>query len=107
LGNTHPGDGLRYYGRGFIQITGRYNYTEASKDLGIDLVTHPELVEKNKDIAAKVSVWFWKNRVRPHVKNFNDTAAVTYYINKALHGLKDRTQYFKDYKIAMNATTNA
>ncbi|HEY0048051.1 MAG TPA: hypothetical protein VGB68_02115 [Pyrinomonadaceae bacterium] len=43
LGNTEPGDGLRFKGRGFVQITGRLNYTKFSKILGIDLVDNPKL----------------------------------------------------------------
>jgi predicted chitinase len=43
LGNTQPGDGLRFKGRGFVQITGRNNYTNFSKILGVDLVNKPEL----------------------------------------------------------------
>ncbi|HEX8735125.1 MAG TPA: hypothetical protein VF721_07390 [Pyrinomonadaceae bacterium] len=43
LGNTEPGDGLRFKGRGFVQITGRKNYTNFSKILGVDLVNKPEL----------------------------------------------------------------
>ncbi|WP_258045773.1 glycoside hydrolase family 19 protein [Mycobacterium kansasii] len=43
LGHTQAGDGPRYKGRGAIQVTGRYNYTKMSKDLGVDFVDHPEL----------------------------------------------------------------
>ncbi len=43
LGNTQPGDGLRFKGRGFVQLTGRRNYTLYSQRLGVDLVGHPEL----------------------------------------------------------------
>jgi predicted chitinase len=43
LGNDQPGDGLRFKGRGFVQITGRTNYTNFSKILGVDLVNKPEL----------------------------------------------------------------
>lgn len=45
IGNTQPGDGYKYRGRGYIQITGRVNYTTFSKKLGIDLVNKPELAE--------------------------------------------------------------
>lgn len=101
LGNTRPGDGERYHGRGFIQITGRDNYRMAGTAIGLDLVNHPELAAK-PDIAAKIAVWYWKTRVKPNVNNFNDTSAVTKFINPALRGLADRVQYFKDYKLVMN-----
>jgi predicted chitinase len=55
LGNTHSGDGVRYKGRGYVQITGRNNYTNWSKKLGIDLVGNPELAER-PEIAAQILV---------------------------------------------------
>ncbi len=55
LGNTQPGDGPRYKGRGFVQITGRRNYTDWSKRLGIDLVGNPGLAS-NWETAAKILV---------------------------------------------------
>lgn len=55
LGNNQSGDGVRYKGRGFVQITGRNNYTNWSKKLGIDLVGNPEEAEK-PEIAARILV---------------------------------------------------
>lgn len=99
LGNVKPGDGVRYKGRGFIQITGRANYTAAAKDLGIDLVNHPELAEK-PDVAAKVSLWYWKTRVRPKISNFANTKAVTKKVNGGVNGLQDRTTLTKSFQAA-------
>lgn len=58
LGNNKIGDGYRYRGRGFNQITGKNNYIQASKDTGIDLLFHPELLN-NKDIAAKALIGYY------------------------------------------------
>lgn len=99
LGNVRPGDGEKYKGRGFIQITGRYNYTLAAKALGIDLVNHPELAEK-PDVAAKVTWWYWQNRVRPNVGNFNDVKQVTKTINPGLKGLAKRKAATRNFKMA-------
>lgn len=55
LGNNQSGDGVRYKGRGFVQITGRNNYTNWSKKLGIDLVGNPEQAER-PEIAARILV---------------------------------------------------
>lgn len=55
LGNTQPGDGVRFKGRGFVQITGRRNYTDWSGRLGVDLVARPERAEE-RDIAARILV---------------------------------------------------
>lgn len=55
LGNTQPGDGRRYKGRGYVQITGRGNYTDWSRRLGMDLVGNPDLA-KDPRIAARILV---------------------------------------------------
>lgn len=100
LGNTKPGDGARYKGRGFLQITGRYNYRIAGKALGLPLEEHPELLTR-PDIAAKASLWYWKTRVQPKVSNFRNTQAVTYTINPGLAGLSDRKNKFSHYSKVM------
>jgi putative chitinase len=96
LGNTKIGDGARYKGRGYIQLTGRYNYTKASKALGIDLVNKPELAQ-HPDTAAEIALLFWKNRVRPNVDDFQNTTQVTKKINSGLRGLEDRHENYQDY----------
>jgi len=60
LGNTQPGDGKRFKGRGLIQITGRYNYEKASKALGFDLISNPELLSQ-PELAVKSACWWWNN----------------------------------------------
>jgi len=100
LGNTKVGDGARYKGRGYIQLTGRYNYKKAGEALGLPLEERPELVEK-PEIAAKVAIWFWQNRVQPKVDNFYDTRASTKPINPGLKGLEDRKEKFVNFKTAM------
>lgn len=97
LGNVKPGDGERYKGRGFIQLTGRDNYKRAGEALGLPLEQHPELLER-QDVAAKAAVWYWNNRVAPKVSNFNDVKAATKKINPGMKGLKSRQEKFKQYK---------
>lgn len=96
LGNTHPGDGLKYFGRGFIHLTGRYNYKMAGDAIGVDLEKHPELAAK-PNVAAKAAVWFWKNHVQPGIRNFSDTVKVTSKVNPGMAGLSDRKEYFNNY----------
>lgn len=99
LGNTKAGDGARYHGRGFIQLTGRENYRKAGEALGLPLEKHPELVER-PDIAAKVAVWYWQSRVQPKVTDYSDTHEVTKPINSGLKGLEDRHDKFRFYQVA-------
>jgi predicted chitinase len=100
LGNVKKGDGVRYKGRGYIQLTGRYNYKIAGQALGLPLEAKPELVEK-PEIAAKVAIWFWELRVQPRVDDFGNTPAATKPINPGLKGLEDRKEKFQDFKLVM------
>jgi predicted chitinase len=99
LGNVKAGDGERYKGRGYIQITGRYNYRRAGEALSLPLEQKPELAE-DLEVAAKIAVWYWKRRVQPRVSDFTDVEAVTKPINPALRGLADRENKFQSYKVA-------
>ena len=56
LGNTEPGDGVKFCGRGYVQLTGRTNYTKAGAKLGVDLIGNPDLAMR-ADLAAKVLFW--------------------------------------------------
>jgi putative chitinase len=96
LGNVKKGDGYTYRGRGFLQLTGRYNYRVAGKALGLPLEENPDLAS-NPKIASKIAVWFWKNRVQPHVDDFSDIKTVTYKINPSLKNIPAREQRFEDY----------
>ena len=104
LGNKYAGDGTAFRGRGFIQLTGRQNYTQASYDLFGDdrLVRKPDLAA-NPNIAAQIAVWYWNGRVKPYVRDFNDTAAVTKKINGGLNGLQDRDNNFRNYMAALGS----
>jgi predicted chitinase len=99
LGNTQAGDGQRYKGRGYIQLTGRYNYRRAGQSLGLNLEAQPELVER-PEIAAAVTIWYWQTRVQRRVRDFSDVTAVTKPINPGLRGLDDRQRRFKIYQAA-------
>ena len=96
LGNDKPGDGARYHGRGFIQLTGKDNYQRVGRELGLPLEQNPQLAER-PDVAAKVALWYWQNRVKPKVSNFKDTKEVTAPINSSLRGLDDRHQKYLAY----------
>lgn len=76
LGNTESGDGSKYRGRGFLQLTGKYNYDKIGKILNLDLVNNPSMVSKYPAVAAATAIAYWKWRVAPTVKNFNTKGAV-------------------------------
>lgn len=100
LGNTEPGDGARFKGRGFIQLTGRNNYTEAGQDLGLDLVNDPELVERDLEVAARVSGWFWQKNNLNRFADSDNFIGLTRAINGGTNGLPDRQAYYARAKVA-------
>ena len=101
LGNDYRGDGARYKGRGFLQVTGRYNYRVIGQDIGVDLEKNPEILEKDKEIAARASLAYWKRFSKPKIKNFKDVKGVTGTINPGLKHLEKRKERHKEYKVAM------
>jgi len=100
LGNKQVGDGAKYKGRGYIQLTGRDNYKKAGAALGLPLEAKPELVEK-PEVAAEVAVWYWQNRVAPKVDSFKDNKAVTKTINPGMKHLDQRADKLKSFQVAM------
>lgn len=101
LGNTEKGDGYKYRGRGFIQLTGRNNYRRAGKALGLPLEEKPDLVS-TPDIAAQVAVWYWKNDVAPNITNWDDTKSITRIVNGGYNGYHDRLARYAAFKQDMN-----
>lgn len=90
LGNTEPGDGRRFKGRGYIQLTGRENYRLAGVYFGMDFLSNPELVAQ-PEWAAKVSAWFFT--VFRKIDGLDITRA-TKRINGGLNGIKQRTEFY-------------
>jgi hypothetical protein len=64
LGNSQPGDGIRFAGRSFIQITGRSNYTTYGRKLGLDLVSNPDGALDPTVAARILAVYFTDHRIR-------------------------------------------
>lgn len=96
-GDEQSGDGYRYRGRGFIQITGKNNYTQLSKDTGIDFVSFPEklISEANSMVSA---LWYWSKINGNKLADKDDVKAITKAINGAYIGLEHRTQLLNKYK---------
>ena len=103
-GDFQSGDGFKYRGRGYIQLTGRSNYKQIGEDIGVDLENNPELME-NPVVAAKASAAWWKRNVRGKVpkNDYSNTYAVSGLVNrgsasKKANGLEDRKKAYQSYK---------
>lgn len=94
LGNTMRGDGVRFKGRGLIQITGRANYKACGAALGLDLILYPELLEQPM-YACRSAGWFWKARGLNELADAGDQVKITRRINGGTNGLAERLAYFE------------
>ena len=94
LGNTRPGDGSRFRGRGLIQITGRANYRKAAEALGIDCEMRPELLALPEH-AASSAAWYWATHGLNVLADVRDIAGMTKKINGGLNGLADRQALYR------------
>lgn len=117
LGNTQPGDGIRFKGRGLIQITGRANYKAVGDALGVDLIKNPTMLggkNVNKCTpdqltnAAMSAGWFWNSRKLNDMAdkinigkpidtgtNLDNFVLITKKINGGINGLHDRLNRYK------------
>ena len=93
LGNTQPGDGSKYRGRGLIQITGRSNYKACGEALGLDLINHRELLEKPQH-ACMSAAWFWATKGLCTLADEGKFETITRRINGGLNGLADRQMLY-------------
>lgn len=106
LGNTQQGDGFRYRGRGYVQLTGRYNYEQASKALGIDFIENPELASEPAN-ALRIAIWYWNWRVSNNMNDFDNVARVTRFITGSKkQGLDRRETAYERYRQKMIMSGN-
>jgi len=91
LGNVKPGDGVKFAGRGLVQVTGRANYAAASQALFGDdrLLSAPEILEQ-AEWAAKSAVWFWNSRGLTALAESDQFDKITRKINGGTNGAEDR-----------------
>jgi len=108
LGNTQPGDGPRFKGGGWMQLTGRYNYTQFTKEVGLkfgyDLVKNPERVVE-PEASALTAVWYWNSRnLTKYALPGTEEAfrEVTRRINGGYNGYEDRKKYWLRAKEAVD-----
>jgi putative chitinase len=99
LGNTQPGDGRRYKGRGPIQLTGRANYARVGDALKLPLVAQPELAAVPAN-GFRIAGHFWKEKGLNALADAGDFKTITRRINGGLNGYEDRCKYFERAKKA-------
>ena len=97
LGNVYEGDGVKYKGRGLIQLTGRKNYTDYDNATRCGCVANPSILTR-PEWAVDVSCWFWKTRGLNSLADKDDIKAVTRRINGGYNGLQERTAYLETAK---------
>ncbi len=102
LGNTKPGDGVRFKGRGLIQVTGRSNYAECGNALGVDLISNPQRLGEF-DLACLSAGWFWDTRSLNSYADADDVLTITRIINGGDNGLEDRQAYLARAKQVFGA----
>jgi putative chitinase len=101
LGNTSPGDGVRYKGRGLIQITGKHNYEQLSLDLELPLLEKPEMLEEPHNAALSAG-WFWNRRNLNSLADMGMFQEITKRINGGMNGYPNR---YRLLQIAMTVIT--
>jgi putative chitinase len=91
LGNTQKGDGYLYRGRGVFQLTGRGNYRDYGKLIGLGLVEHPELAE-DPEISVLIACAYWKRHGLNQLADEDNIAAITHKINGGYNGIDSRRE---------------
>ena len=98
-GPESTGDGFKFRGRGYIQLTGRDNYTKFAKFIGEDTVSNPDLVATKYPLAS-AAFFFDSNKLWAICDKGSDNAtvtAVTKRVNGGTIGLADRIKHFNEY----------
>ena len=96
-GSEDSGEGWKYRGRGFIQITGKENYFRLANDTDLDCLKNPDLLldEANAMVSA---VWFWNLKGLNKLADKDDIVGITKKINGGMNGLEHRKELLKKYK---------
>lgn len=97
-GPESSGDGWKFRGRGFIQLTGKRNYRLCGKNLGLDLLSDPDYVARSPIGSIETSIWFWTINDLNSFADRNDIKGQTYRINGGYNGLDERLRYYERAK---------
>jgi putative chitinase len=98
-GDEGSGDGYKFRGRGYIQLTGRTNYTAFGKSINEDVVSNPDMVSGKYALLS--AAWFWSNNGLNKLADGGATdlvvTSITKKVNGGTNGLADRIKHFKEY----------
>lgn len=98
-GDEESGDGWKYRGRGYIQLTGKHNYSKFNEVVEDDVVETPELVKDKYPLLS--AAWFWSsnglNRLADGGSDEETVTKITKRVNGGTIGLEDRLKHFKEY----------
>lgn len=97
LGNTQKGDGMRFKGRGLIQLTGRDNYRTVGKVLKLDLINNPKIASQPLN-AARIAGYFWKSRGLNELADYEKFKTISLKINGGYNGYFDRVSRWNHAK---------
>jgi len=101
-GPAESGEGWAFRGRGLKQLTGKFNYEKCGRDLGLDLVGHPDLLLEPIN-AARSAGWFWKANSLSTFADKGDLEGMTKRINGGLIGYAERKAKYDKVLAAINA----
>jgi hypothetical protein len=102
LGNTQPGDGWRFRGRGLIQLTGRWNYEKFGKEVGMTAEQAAAYMETKKG-AMESALWFWKVNNLNRFADADDIRGMSRAVNGGDNGMDDRvTRYTRNKTVLGN-----
>ncbi len=101
LGNTQPGDGKRFKGRGPIQLTGRANYQQYGRLLSLDLIGDP-LQAATPQVGFRIAALYWKLHGCNKLADQGDFLTITRRINGGTNGLTDRRKYYARAKLVLS-----
>lgn len=104
LGNTQPGDGWRFRGRGLIQLTGRWNYDKFGNTIGMTAEQAAAYMETKKG-AMESALWFWKNHNLNRFADADDIKGMSQVVNGGDNGMSDRVARYSRNKTALAAFT--
>lgn len=99
LGNVQKGDGVKFKGRGLIQITGRTTYVAVGKYFGMDFINHPELLE-TPEWAFKSAGWYWLTKGLNKLADRDELTKITKIINGGYSHKAERLMYLGKVKRA-------